>query len=478
MADVTIVYNEQMVGSGHPTKADTLNRLALIEHNTDGTHKYGITGLPHVDVREFLPSGFVTTGLTDYTTEVQAANDSIDTTGGNLVFPIGTWTFNLTASNGVNIEGQSIKSTIFKPATDEAVIKTKLTDNTNNIVYKNFQIVGDVTMTTQQDGIRLKATTAGKSITNVILESILIKSCGRYGLTTYGTSTSGPFVQQLTGKNLQISDCIRSGLYVDGLMLETLFENCFIYRNGDATYPNIDCAYNTGAINRMKWVGGGVNHSSYPTTGIAARFAHSIGVSFDNVDFEAADKFLQFTGNQTRQITLIGNNFASNTNVTTAVEIQDANGVVIENNGFTVTGATMTNAIYDTDLGVGRVVNVRVGKNRYGSNVTNTVKLYNLINIASGIIYAYKDILRVDTEASASTDDLDYIYDNTGTASVTELQDGEMLTIRAFNAARDVVVKHNVGNIMLKASVDTTLADTHVTITLRWDRTLAKWLEI
>ena len=28
-----------MVGSGHPTKADTLNRLALVEHNTDGTHK-------------------------------------------------------------------------------------------------------------------------------------------------------------------------------------------------------------------------------------------------------------------------------------------------------------------------------------------------------------------------------------------------------------------------------------------------------
>jgi len=30
------------VGSGHPTKADTLNRLALVEHNTDGTHKIGV----------------------------------------------------------------------------------------------------------------------------------------------------------------------------------------------------------------------------------------------------------------------------------------------------------------------------------------------------------------------------------------------------------------------------------------------------
>lgn len=39
MADQTIVYTEEMVGSGHPTKADTLNRLALVAHNTDGTTK-------------------------------------------------------------------------------------------------------------------------------------------------------------------------------------------------------------------------------------------------------------------------------------------------------------------------------------------------------------------------------------------------------------------------------------------------------
>lgn len=38
-ADLTIKATEEMVGSGHATKADTLNRLSLVEHNTDGTHK-------------------------------------------------------------------------------------------------------------------------------------------------------------------------------------------------------------------------------------------------------------------------------------------------------------------------------------------------------------------------------------------------------------------------------------------------------
>jgi len=39
MADQRIQYTEEMVGAGHPTKSDTLNRLSLVEHNTDGTHK-------------------------------------------------------------------------------------------------------------------------------------------------------------------------------------------------------------------------------------------------------------------------------------------------------------------------------------------------------------------------------------------------------------------------------------------------------
>ncbi len=36
MADMRIRYDEEMVGAGHPTKADTLNRLALVEADIDG----------------------------------------------------------------------------------------------------------------------------------------------------------------------------------------------------------------------------------------------------------------------------------------------------------------------------------------------------------------------------------------------------------------------------------------------------------
>lgn len=40
MSDQCIQYNEEMVGAGHPTKPDTLNRLSLVECDTDGKGKY------------------------------------------------------------------------------------------------------------------------------------------------------------------------------------------------------------------------------------------------------------------------------------------------------------------------------------------------------------------------------------------------------------------------------------------------------
>jgi len=38
MANMRILATEEMVGYGHGTKADTLNRLAMIEHGEDGVH--------------------------------------------------------------------------------------------------------------------------------------------------------------------------------------------------------------------------------------------------------------------------------------------------------------------------------------------------------------------------------------------------------------------------------------------------------
>ena len=49
MSDLRIQYDEEMVGASHPTKDDTLNRLALADHGQDGAHLYLglITGMAY-----------------------------------------------------------------------------------------------------------------------------------------------------------------------------------------------------------------------------------------------------------------------------------------------------------------------------------------------------------------------------------------------------------------------------------------------
>ncbi|WKZ33681.1 MAG: hypothetical protein QY316_04570 [Thermodesulfobacteriota bacterium] len=87
MEDHRIMYDEEMVGAGHPAKADTLNRLALTEHNPDGTHRDTnvypdfLTKGPWVDVRAF---GAADDG-TDDSEAIQDAIDHIESLGGGTV---------------------------------------------------------------------------------------------------------------------------------------------------------------------------------------------------------------------------------------------------------------------------------------------------------------------------------------------------------------------------------------------------------
>ena len=45
MSDQRIQSTERMVGANHPTLSDTLNRLALVGHNLDGSHKAGVNSI-------------------------------------------------------------------------------------------------------------------------------------------------------------------------------------------------------------------------------------------------------------------------------------------------------------------------------------------------------------------------------------------------------------------------------------------------
>ncbi|MCL5778819.1 hypothetical protein M1105_17725 [Limibaculum sp. FT325] len=92
--------------------------------------------------------------------------------------------------------------------------------------------------------------------------------------------------------------------------------------------------------------------------------------------------------------------------------------------------------------------------------------------IANGTIaYDGRSGIIIDTEGNAATDDLD-------TIDVTNAPNGTLVFLGTFVDTRDVVVKHNTGNIVLKAGSDTTLASRSQLVTLRYNAGVARWIEV
>jgi hypothetical protein len=91
------------------------------------------------------------------------------------------------------------------------------------------------------------------------------------------------------------------------------------------------------------------------------------------------------------------------------------------------------------------------------------------LTIATGAITITGAAHTVDTESDAASDDLDTI--NGGT-------DGELLVLRAENAARTIVIKDGTGNIETADGNDIDLDETEKTVLLQYDAALSKWLVI
>ncbi|MFD2854015.1 hypothetical protein ACFSZS_03325 [Seohaeicola zhoushanensis] len=75
------------------------------------------------------------------------------------------------------------------------------------------------------------------------------------------------------------------------------------------------------------------------------------------------------------------------------------------------------------------------------------------LTIAAGSITPHSIVHRIDTEADAASDDLETIQS-------TNAPGGQVLYLRTESSARDVVIKHGVGNIICASGADFTLSST------------------
>lgn len=160
-------------------------------------------------------------------------------------------------------------------------------------------------------------------------------------------------------------------------------------------------------------------------------------------------------------------------NATGAGSVTNQYGVYIES---MTKGGTLNRAIYSAGGD-----SVHAGSFRFGSTTapsttvdvtgTTTSDLYHLrtpttLTIATGTVTATQSSHKIDTEASAASDDLDTIN---GTSA------DRLLFISPANDARTVVIKHNTGNILCVGNADLTMDDAHDFAILWYDGTLAKW---
>jgi hypothetical protein len=441
-------------------------------------------------VIRWLPAGYVTDGSVDYTTQMQAAIDAVEAAGGGiLTFPPGTFKGNCTIKGKVIIRGAGMHSTKFIPATNDAVFKTPLTTITQFIGWEDCWIYGDSALA-NQDGILLKATTAATYINLVTLRRVCIQNSGRDGLSCYGTSTAGPFVQQLLIDQCLFADNVRYEKYIDGYIFEVVSIDTF-YTRGIAgpsgNYETIKAVFNSGSIRRLLYLGGGINNLKNANLGnaTAAVYAeHAHQLTFLGVDLESALYFIYITGNLTRNLTVTGCSFGTTFAVTAGILVEDCDGLTIRNNNFAVNGAvTVTDWISTGTAATNRVTNVDIGDNNYSfaGGATLSGKITNIatnVTIASGYIRRYRDQLMVETEAAAATDDLDYIYDYDDTGTTQKFEEGALITITPINQDHTVVVKHGTGNLYTVDGNDVPLLHVYESITFKWNSYTSKWVEL
>ena len=91
------------------------------------------------------------------------------------------------------------------------------------------------------------------------------------------------------------------------------------------------------------------------------------------------------------------------------------------------------------------------------------------VTIASDAITVTHSYHIVDTEAAGATDNL---------STISGGVDGMVIVLRQLSSARDITVKHNIGNILLSGAADRVLDNLSDKITLFYDSAAAKWNEI
>lgn len=463
-----------------------------------------------------LDYGADPTGTNDSSAAFQSALDYLETNGGCLYIPAGTYALNtsLTITGASNFSitgaGKFVTTLVRNADTGTLITLANCTDytisnlsidckfstyatnashgiafyNSSNALFENLYIED-----WKNSAILGYASPAGpSSYTNNTLQNVTVdgKDTANNGLLLVDLNESGYI-------NCQASNINKLGSPGYALQFKENCKNCFII-GGSALSAAIGVAIgNTGAS--------GDNGKNCRVIGTYI-YNCDVGIAFGNTSGHVVDSCLIDNNNSATSGAAIDTQLdsygisAKNISVKNlysgkqAVRIRSGstdnvfNISSIEN---VITG-TVTAAVTFESGALRNTVTLDLFANpttvdstttlvSNSGGPTNTFKYnyipqLNTLTIASGVIslldYAVQYV-RVDTEGAAATDDLDTI--NNGT-------DRQTIILQSASNVRNVVVKNNTGNIILAAATDFTLDTVNDTITLMYNSASSKWCEV
>lgn len=184
----------------------------------------------------------------------------------------------------------------------------------------------------------------------------------------------------------------------------------------------------------------------------ATRFGGSLAAGIHDI---------AIAGTSVNQITLerVGNVTASGTPFSVDCGSREVNFIA------PLDGLTITDHVLGSSVGAKHIRAPRLSMRQTTVTASRSI-------IASGVIaLPVNGFTFVDTESSAASDDLD-------TVTATGLVGGEILILRSFISSRDVVLKHNTGNLWLKGAADRTLGLLTDIALFVYDAGNVKWIEL
>lgn len=477
-----------------------------------GVKLYVLPGNAGYNVKAF---GALGDNSADDTAEVQKMLDALKANGGIGIIPKGNYRLTALLSISSATKAWALVgedgAKLIRAADYGSVISVTVS---NNWRIENIEI---------DAGFSSFATNANHGIVWYNCSNVLVRRCR---VTNYKNTAIIGYTSpaSLTYTNNVIEDCVTDGLDVanNGILLADLFRsglrNCQVLNVGKSGSPcyalQLKNGCQEGFIEGGRATGGtiGIAMGNYDVSGTHYRnrvsgvhvFDCDVGIAFgnakgnlfsdlvidmNNAGLSAVDFNLNSVGCAGRNIAV--HNLAAGKS---AVRCRsgDTDNVVhlstIENDSGLVRPFAEFNS--------GAVRNT-VNLDRYVNPTTVTSTTSGLISDTSGVStnrasllsfplrYSYTiasdaitlngphvTIVRVDTESSASTDDL---------LTINGGVDGQTITLNTTVNARDVVVKHSASGantIRLDGSADFTLDNVGDRLLLQYDGVLSQWCEV